>query len=80
MKSVLEGKTIKIFNHGNLSRDFSYIDDIVKGIVKVIESNPSGGQCKIYKIGNSSPVKLMDFVETIENVTGKSFLYRKCIA
>ena len=71
MKSVLEGKTIKIFNHGNLSRDFSYIDDIVKGIVKVIESNPSGGQCKIYNIGNSSPVKLMDFVETIENVTGK---------
>ena len=71
MKSVLEGKTIKIFNHGNLSRDFSYIDDIVKGIVKVIESNPSGGEYKIYNIGNSSPVKLMDFVETIENVTGK---------
>ena len=71
MKSVLEGKTIRIFNHGNLSRDFSYIDDIVKGIVRVIESNPSGGEYKIYNIGNSSPVKLMDFVGTIESVTGK---------
>lgn len=71
MKSVLEGKKIKIFNHGNLSRDFSYIDDIVKGIVKVIESNPSGGAYKIYNIGNSSPVKLMDFVGTIEKVAGK---------
>ena len=71
MKSVLEGKKIKIFNHGNLSRDFSYIDDIVEGIMKVIGSNPSGGEYKIYNIGNSSPVKLKDFVETIERVAGK---------
>lgn len=71
MKSVLEGKKIRIFNHGNLSRDFSYIDDIVEGIAKVVESNPSGGDCKIYNIGNSSPVKLMDFVRTIEEVAGK---------
>lgn len=71
LRSILEGKTIRVFNHGNLSRDFSYIDDIVTGIEKVIGCKPVRGRYKIYNIGNSSPVKLMDFIETIENVAGK---------
>lgn len=72
MKSILEGKSIKVFNHGDLSRDFSYISDIVTGIVKVIEKNiDDKNSYKIYNIGNSSPVRLMDFIETIERVTGK---------
>ncbi len=66
--SILEGKPIKVFNNGNLSRDFSYIDDIVTGVVKILENEPAG---PVYNIGNSSPVALMDFISTIEQVAGK---------
>lgn len=68
LRSILEGKTIKVFNNGNLSRDFSYIDDIVTGVVKILEGEPAA---KVYNIGNSSPVALMDFISTIEQVAGK---------
>ena len=71
-KAILENKPIKIFNHGDLYRDFTYIDDIVEGIVKVLHKTPD---CKppyaVYNIGNSSPVKLMDFIETIEKALDK---------
>lgn len=70
MKSILEGKAIKVFNNGNLSRDFSYIDDIIEGVIRVVDSNPQDGSYRIYNIGNSSPVRLMDFINTIEEVTG----------
>lgn len=71
-KSILENKPIKIFNHGDLYRDFTYIDDIVTGIVNVLHGIPNTlPPFKIYNIGNSSPVKLMDFIETIENALGK---------
>lgn len=66
--NILQGKTIKVFNNGNLSRDFSYIDDIVEGVVRILERAPLG---MIYNIGNSSPVGLMDFITTIETVAGK---------
>lgn len=68
LRSILDGKTIRVFNNGNLSRDFSYIDDIVTGVVKILEAAPAG---KVYNIGNSSPVALMDFISTIEKVAGK---------
>ena len=72
LKSILEGKEIKVFNHGNLSRDFSYIDDIVTGVVKVIESQPADDRTgKVYNIGNSRPVRLMDFIGTIEKAAGR---------
>lgn len=70
LKSILEGKAIKVFNNGNLSRDFSYIDDIIEGVIRVVDSNPQDGSYRIYNIGNSSPVRLMDFIHTIEDVTG----------
>jgi UDP-glucuronate 4-epimerase len=71
-KSILENRPIKIFNHGDLYRDFTFIDDIVEGIVKVIHKSPENEPpYKIYNIGNSSPVKLMDFIETIEKALGK---------
>lgn len=70
MKSILKGEPIKIFNQGNLSRDFSYIGDIITGIVAILEA-PVQAKCSIYNIGNSRPVKLMDFVSAIESVTGK---------
>lgn len=68
LRSILDGKTIRVFNNGNLSRDFSYIDDIVTGVLKILEAAPAG---KVYNIGNSSPVALMDFISTIEKVAGK---------
>ncbi|MBN1987591.1 MAG: NAD-dependent epimerase [Prolixibacteraceae bacterium] len=96
-KNILEGKPIKIFNHGDLYRDFTYIDDIVEGVVKILmhspattnfspsQEKPEGREVKqpqaasykpqvpykLYNIGNSSPVKLLDFIETIENALGK---------
>lgn len=72
MKSVLNGKPIKVFNHGNLSRDFTYIDDIINGILLLIE-HPSGESipARIYNIGHASPVNLFDFITTIERVTGR---------
>jgi UDP-glucuronate 4-epimerase len=72
MKSIISGSPIKVFNNGNMERDFTYIDDIIDGLEKIINV-PSVGQTpyKIYNIGNSSPVKLMDFIHAIEEVSGK---------
>ncbi len=85
-KNIIEGKTINIFNEGNMERDFTYIDDIVEGIVKLIdqpptvnnewnykEPNPSSSYApyKVYNIGNNKPVKLMDFITTLEKHIGK---------
>lgn len=71
MKSILNGKPIKVFNHGNLSRDFTYIDDIINGLLLLIE-HPSGESIpsRIYNIGHASPVNLLDFISTIERITG----------
>ncbi|MEZ5103279.1 MAG: NAD-dependent epimerase [Draconibacterium sp.] len=78
--SISQGKPIKVFNHGDLERDFTYIDDIVEGVVRVIDSPPKTKKTdaaevsipySIYNIGNGNPVKLMDFIETMENAVGK---------
>mgnify|MGYP002153755687 CR=1 FL=1 len=84
-KGILEGTPINIFNNGEMFRDFTYIDDIIEGVVRVTDQvaapNPnwSGDKSdpatsyapfKIYNIGNNNPVKLMDFVEAIENELG----------
>src|SRR5690606_11358226 len=85
-KGILDGEPIKIFNHGNMIRDFTYIDDIIEGVVRVLDNpaapNPnwSGQQpdpassyapYRVYNIGNNNPVKLMDFIEAIEKALGK---------
>ncbi|MFO7923803.1 MAG: NAD-dependent epimerase [Bacteroidales bacterium] len=85
-KAILEGKPIEVFNQGNMQRDFTYIDDIAGGVVRVIDSPPKGckdwdpsvpdpssspAPFKIYNIGNNNPVKLLDFIAAIEKVTGK---------
>ncbi len=73
-KNILEDKTIRIFNHGDLYRDFTYIDDIVEGIIKILNAPltaESGAPYKVHNIGNSTPVKLMDFISTIEKALGK---------
>lgn len=84
-RAILEGRPIQVFNHGDMVRDFTYIDDIVEGIVRVIHHPPVGnpgwsGQqpdpssspapYKIYNIGNHHPVKLMDFIGLIEEKLG----------
>ena len=67
-KAIAENKPISVFNNGDLYRDFTYIDDIVDGIFRALHGIPKQvPPYKIYNIGNSSPVKLMDFIETIEN-------------
>lgn len=69
--AILNNRPIKIFNNGNLSRDFTYIDDIVKGVVSTLTENSKDKSLyKLYNIGNSSPVKLMDFINSIEKITG----------
>ncbi|MFW6371953.1 MAG: NAD-dependent epimerase [Bacteroidota bacterium] len=71
-KAIVEGRPIQVFNQGDLYRDFTYIDDIVEGIVNVLNGIPNNQPpYKVYNIGNSSPVKLMDFIHTIEKALGK---------
>ena len=67
---LVKGETIQIYNHGDMYRDFTYIDDIVKGIIAVMQKTPDntedGAPCKVYNIGNSKPVSLLRFVEILE--------------
>ena len=82
-KAILAGQPIQVFNHGEMKRDFTYVDDIVSGVMKVLDHEPlpdSGNGAdpsvsktapyKIYNIGNSTPVRLMDFIEAIESKLG----------
>lgn len=74
-KAILEGKPIKIFNNGDMYRDFTYIDDIVTGIANVLPNPPqideNGTPHKVYNIGNNKPEKLMDFIQTLEQCLEK---------
>ena len=74
-KAIVNGEPIKVFNRGDLSRDFTYIDDIVEGVLQVLGEGPGGDgdrRHEVYNIGCSSPVRLMDFIECLENALGKS--------
>ena len=83
VKNIIEDKPIDVYNYGNMQRDFTYIDDIVEGVVRVIDNPPKANPnwdgrssesiapYKVYNIGNGSPVKLMDFIEAIEEILGK---------
>ncbi|MDR2037401.1 MAG: NAD-dependent epimerase/dehydratase family protein [Bacteroidales bacterium] len=73
-EAILNDRKLKLFNNGNMSRDFTFIDDITEGIYKVLLNNPdstSGPLFRIYNIGNSTPVQLEDFISTIEQITKK---------
>jgi len=73
--AISNDRPIKVFNNGEMNRDFTYIDDIVDGIVKVIDAGSSTSVVpklfKVYNIGNNSPISLMEFIETIETSIGK---------
>lgn len=85
-RAILENKPIDVFNHGKMKRDFTYIDDIVEGVVRLIDKVPepdpdwngdnpdsatSYAPYRIYNIGNNNPVELMKFIEVLENCLGK---------
>jgi UDP-glucuronate 4-epimerase len=79
-KAILNGEKIPVFNSGNMKRDFTYIDDIVEGIARLIEKKPDQMQLpsiwskapyKIYNIGNNKPEELMHFISVIEEKIGK---------
>jgi len=86
-KAIFEGKPIQLFNNGDMERDFTYVDDIVEALARLIENEPPEGNpdwCgdapdpassfapyRIYNIGNNSPVKLKYFVEVLENAIGR---------
>lgn len=86
-KAIIEDKPIDVFNFGNMKRDFTYIDDIVEGLVRVMNkipqpnpdwdrTNPDPGSSyapyKLYNIGNNNPVELIKFIEILENNLGKT--------
>jgi UDP-glucuronate 4-epimerase len=85
-KAILEGRPIDVFNHGKMQRDFTYVDDIVEGVCRVIGKPPAGdpawkGACpdpgtsfapyRIYNIGNNNPVELLRFIEVLEKALGR---------
>lgn len=73
-KKILAGEPIKLFNYGELERDFTYIDDIVEGIMNIIPSIPketNGARAKVYNIGNNKPVALKEFVSALEDAIGE---------
>ncbi|MDJ0674356.1 MAG: NAD-dependent epimerase [Calothrix sp. MO_167.B42] len=84
-KAILAGKPIDVFNHGKMRRDFTYIDDVVEGIIRVIDKIPQSNQAdsidnshpatrkapyKIYNIGNNRPVELMRFIQVLQDCLG----------
>ena len=86
-KAILEDKPIDVFNHGKMQRDFTYIDDIIEGVARVMQRLPdpnpmwngdspdpgtSYARYKIYNIGNNQPVQLLDFIKAIESALGKT--------
>ena len=84
-RAMLAGRPIEVFNNGEMSRDFTYIDDIVEGVVRVIDRPPAGDPAwdgvtsavspapwRLYNIGNGAPVELIDFIEALEAELGVS--------
>ncbi len=76
MSAISKGKPIKIFNKGQMQRDFTFIDDIVEGVIKILPSPPQSVVPHIvYNMGCSSPVQLMDFINVIEKTVGKQSVH-----
>ena len=86
-QAILAGQPIEVFNEGKMRRDFTYIDDIVEGVVRVLDTIPrphphwssvkpdpgtSQAPYRIYNIGNNQPVELLDFIRTLENCLGRT--------
>lgn len=76
VKAIAEERPIDVYNFGKMKRDFTYIDDVIEAIVRVVAKIPQASinlpPYKIYNLGNNNPVELGEFIETIENILGKS--------
>ena len=74
--AIIQDKPINVFNHGNMVRDFTYVDDIVESITRLVPKpapeNEDQVPCQVFNIGNSSPVKLMEYIEALEEALGKT--------
>ncbi|MBR9824366.1 MAG: NAD-dependent epimerase/dehydratase family protein [Alphaproteobacteria bacterium] len=68
--AMLEGRPIKVFNNGDMERDFTYISDIVEPMGRVLADNPQRGRHEVYNIGGASPVRLMDMIAQLEEALG----------
>lgn len=86
-RAILEGRPIKVFNYGKMKRDFTYIDDIIEGVVRLLDKRPapepdwdpmdpdpasSSAPYRIYNIGSNRPVELDRFIEMLEKALGKT--------
>jgi UDP-glucuronate 4-epimerase len=72
-KAIFEGRPIRLFNKGDMKRDFTYIDDIVAGVLAALERPPAEpGRQNLYNLGNNDPVELSRFVEALEQAGGQS--------
>lgn len=91
VRAILAGEPIDVYNHGKMKRDFTYIDDVVEGVVRVLDNVPEGNPAwdgmspdpgssrapwRIYNIGNHSPVELMQFISVIEDSLGRKAIKR----
>jgi len=70
-KAILQEKPVPVFNHGDMRRNFTYIDDIIQGVLACLRNPPSPPQHRLYNIGNNQSVALMDFIHTLERHLGK---------
>ncbi len=77
-KAILAGRPIRVFNNGDMKRDFTYIDDVVEGVVRILD-RPPGARTppyRIFNIGNSEPVDLMRFIAILESLLGRKAAMR----
>lgn len=69
--AMLDGRSIDVFNDGKMERDFTYIDDVIEPLLRVLDDDPVRGRHEVYNIGGSSPVKLMDMIAALEKAMGR---------
>ncbi|HOW25987.1 MAG TPA: NAD-dependent epimerase/dehydratase family protein [Bacteroidales bacterium] len=77
VKAIVENRPVDVYNEGNLERDFTYVDDIIQGILNILKRKPSGTPpYQLFNIGHSEPVNLLRFIEVIEGALGKKAIKR----
>jgi UDP-glucuronate 4-epimerase len=71
-RAIMEGKPIQVFNHGNMQRDFTYVDDVVEATLRVLD-RPADGKPphRIFNVGNHQPVRLLDYIGMLERALGR---------
>ena len=72
IRAILAGEAIQVFNNGQMARDFTYIDDIVAGIIGAVDRPSRPGEHRIYNLGNHRPERLLDFIAALERVLGQT--------